>query len=114
MNNSQFRVLKKIKKKVKKEINKSFINLRYLLQDKKFLLSKKFKNYHLGCGELLVSNFLNIDMFSFGDYVPALPLPKYLKNTPYFFAYDFEKGIPVSLNSLVIECKKIKFISLNL
>ena len=100
MNNSQFRVLKKIKKKVKKEINKSFINLRYLLQDKKFLLSKKFKNYHLGCGELLVSNFLNIDMFSFGDYVPALPLPKYLKKTPYFFAYDLEKGIPASLNSL--------------
>ena len=50
MNNSQVRVLKKIKKKVKKEINKSFINLRYLLEDKKFLLSKKFKNYHLGCG----------------------------------------------------------------
>ena len=100
MNNSQFRFLKKIKKKVKKEINKSYVNLRYLLQDKKVLLSKKFKNYHLGCGELLVSNFLNVDMFSFGNYQPALPLPINLKKNPYFFAYDLEKGIPASFNSL--------------
>ena len=100
MKNLTTQLIYKIKKKFKKEFHKSYINLKYLLKDKKYLLSKKFQNYHLGCGELLVTNFLNVDLYSFGDYVPALPLPKNLKKAPYFLEYDLKKGIPASLNSL--------------
>ena len=76
MKNLTTKLINKIKKKFKKEFHRSYINLKYLLKDKKYLLSKKFQNYHLGCGELLVTNFLNVDLYCFGDYVQPLPLPK--------------------------------------
>ena len=102
MKNLRSQVIYKIKKKIKKNFYKSYINLKYLFKDKKYLLSKKFKNYHLGCGELLATNFLNVDLFSFGDYEPALPLPKNVAKAPYFLEYDLKKGIPASLNSLEV------------
>ena len=89
MKNLTSQVINKIKKKIKKEYFKLYINLKYLLKDKNYLLSKKFKNYHLGCGELLVTNFLNLDLYSFGDYVPALPLPKNVTKAPYFLEHDY-------------------------
>ena len=98
MNNLQLR----IKNKLDRILKKSYVNSRYLFTNKDFILSRKFKNYHLGCGELLVTNFLNIDMYSFGEYLPALPLTKDFRNIPYFYQYNLKKGIPASSNSLEI------------
>ena len=96
MNNVIPRVIRKSRRVIKDLL----VNIRYSLADKHFLLSNRFKNYHVGCGRLLASDYLNIDMFDHVESLSPFPLTKDIKDVPYFLKYDLRRGIPAPPHSL--------------
>lgn len=64
-------------------------------------LSPHFKKFHLGCGTIIIRNYLNIGWWSHLGEDALYPNPTGVEGT-YLYNHDLVKGIPAADNSLEV------------